>query len=304
VACNYAIAEWVNNVEFGFWNLDGFPYSLLPIQKLTQSKNPKYVIQNPKCEYGFKVASYDKTHDLIIDPLLASTFLGGSGYDYGRGVAVDASNNVFVTGNTVDDATDLPTTTGAYDTTHNGGYDVFVSQFTNGLGTLTASTFLGGSGTDYGYGIAVDASNNVFVTGYTTDAGTDLPTTTGAYDTTHNGSDDVFVSKFGTATYIELISFTGKAGRDGTVTLTWETAAEIDNAGFNLYRARGKKGEHQKLNSFLIPATGSPQEGAVYTYTDTPDRPGVYYYQLEDIDTSGASAMHGPVRVVRRGGNK
>ena len=217
---------------------------------------------------------------------------------------MDASNNIFVTGITYDDATDLPTTTGAYDTTHNGDYDVFVSQFTNGLGTLTASTFLGGNGTDIGYGIAVDASNNIFVTGNTADAGTDLPTTTGAYNQTHSGGDDVFVSKFGAATYIELISFTGKAKNGGTITLTWETAAEIDNAGFNVYRARGKKGAYQKLNTTLIPAKGSPMEGAVYEYTDMPDRPGVYYYQLEDIDRSGASAMHGPVRVVARMGRR
>lgn len=69
-------------------------------------------------------------------------------YDYGYGIAVDASNNVFVTGYTGSSTTKLPTTTGAYDEVHNGGYDVFVSQFTNGLGTLTASTFLGGSGYD------------------------------------------------------------------------------------------------------------------------------------------------------------
>ena len=131
---------------------------------------------------------------------------------------------------------------------------------------------------------------------------TDLPTTTGAYDELHNGQEDAFLSKFGTTTYIELISFTGKAKNDGTVTLTWETAAEIDNAGFNCYRARAKKGAYQNLNSFLIPAPGSPQEGAVYEYTDTPGCPGVYYYKLEDIDTSGASDMHVPVRVVGRGG--
>ena len=83
--------------------------------------------------------------------------------------------------------------------------------------------------------------------------------------------------------YIELISFTGKAKNDGTVILTWETAAEIDNAGFNVYRARGKNGEYQKLDNTLIPAKGSPLEGAVYEYTDMPDRPGVVSHHGEGV---------------------
>lgn len=67
--------------------------------------------------YCFTVASYDTTKDLVIAPLLASTFLGGGGTDVGYGIAVDASNNVFVTGPTGSAITNLPTTTGAYDTT-------------------------------------------------------------------------------------------------------------------------------------------------------------------------------------------
>ncbi|MEK6729763.1 MAG: SBBP repeat-containing protein, partial [Planctomycetota bacterium] len=126
VACGYTIAdcgvqsaECVNNLEFGFWILDGFPYSAFRIQKSTNSdsQNPKSAIQNLKLEYGFTVASYDKTQDLIIDPLLASTFLGGSSDESGKALVLDTSGNVYVTGETY--STDFPTTSGAYDTSFN-----------------------------------------------------------------------------------------------------------------------------------------------------------------------------------------
>jgi len=81
--------------------------------------NPKSKIANRKLEYGFTVASYDRTKDLIIDPLLASTYLGGSSkIDVGYSLALDTS--------------------GTYDTSYNGGaLDLFVSKLD---GNLIAST--------------------------------------------------------------------------------------------------------------------------------------------------------------------
>ena len=105
----------------------------------------------------------------MIDPVLVySTYLGGSGEERGLGIAVDGAGNAYVTGYT--GSTDFPATPGAYDTTYNGGYDGFVAKL-DGSGTaLVYATYLGGSGGDSGYGIAVDVSGNAYVTGYTDSA--------------------------------------------------------------------------------------------------------------------------------------
>ncbi|MGA1820686.1 MAG: SBBP repeat-containing protein, partial [Thermoplasmatota archaeon] len=125
-----------------------------------------------------------------------STFLGGSGSDYAYAIASDSSGNAYVTGYCSSTSSDFPTTSGAYDTTINGGNDIFVTKLTS-TGGGSYSTFLGGSSSDYGYGIDVDSSGNAYVTGYT--GSSNFPTTSGAYDTTQPGGNDVFVTKFNSA---------------------------------------------------------------------------------------------------------
>jgi hypothetical protein len=103
---------------------------------------------------------------LVIDPILVySTYLGGSGFDAGVGIAVDASGNAYVTGQT--GSTNFPTTPGAFQTTYGGGsFDAFITKL-NPTGTaLVYSTYLGGSGDDFGTGIAVDESGNAYVTAH------------------------------------------------------------------------------------------------------------------------------------------
>jgi uncharacterized protein (TIGR03382 family) len=118
-----------------------------------------------------------------------SSYLGGSINDSGLGIAVDGSGNVYVTGET--SSADFPTT-GGFDTTLGPPRDAFVTKVNgNGQG-LAWSSYLGGSYTDEGRGIAVDGSGNAYVTGET--SSTDFPTT-GGFDTTHGGnfSSDAFV---------------------------------------------------------------------------------------------------------------
>jgi hypothetical protein len=127
--------------------------------------------------------------------LAYSTFLGGTGFDVGFGVAVDGAGSAFVTGETGNDVTDYPTTPGAFEDVHNGGLDAFATKLAPSGASLAYSTFLGGIGSDQGYGIAVDGAGSAYVTGETTDAATDYPTTPGAFDEVHNGGGDAFATK-------------------------------------------------------------------------------------------------------------
>src|SRR5207302_7201654 len=115
--------------------------------------------------------------------LVYSTYLRGSGEDQGNGIAVDGSGNAYVTGSTT--SSDFPTTAGAYQTTSPGtGSHVFMTEL-DPSGAPAYSTYLGGSGQEIGFGIAVDGSGNAYVTGAT--ASGDFPTTAGAYQTTFGG---------------------------------------------------------------------------------------------------------------------
>ena len=101
-----------------------------------------------------------------------------------------------------------------------------------------------------------------------------------------------------TPTAVELAWFNGWA-RPGYIQLGWETISELDNLGFNLYRAEQPGGPRTQINPSLIPSQvpGSPY-GAVYNYQDTTVQPGItYYYWLEDVDIYGGTHLHGPVKV-------
>jgi len=140
---------------------------------------------------GFEVGTYDHSRDLIIDPLIFSTYLGGDGTDSPWHFTMDSEDNIYVTGYT--DSTDFPVTSGTNDTVHNGGYDVFVAKLSANGSALEFSTFIGGEGYDWGYGISVDEDGFVYVGGHTNSE--DFPVTNGAYQTTPGGESDVFVMK-------------------------------------------------------------------------------------------------------------
>jgi hypothetical protein len=144
---------------------------------------------------GFELATYDAGRPLYIDPLIYSTYLGGSSLDAGSGIAVDSAGNAYVTGTTY--SADFPTTPGASETTckscgtTNG--DAFVTKFNPAGSSLIYSTYLGGKKDDYGISIAVDSAGNAYVTGQT--ASTNFPTKSPLQPAYGGGSYDGFVSK-------------------------------------------------------------------------------------------------------------
>ncbi|MGH2820323.1 MAG: SBBP repeat-containing protein, partial [Actinomycetota bacterium] len=126
--------------------------------------------------------------------LVYSTYLGGTPtpvpaggsdpFEFGRGIAVDAAGNAYVTGQTT--SGNFPTTPGAFDRSFNGGfYDAFATKLTRDGSDLVYSTFLGGSSYEGPYfvdAVALDPRRNVYIAGFTTSP--DWPTTPGAFDTT------------------------------------------------------------------------------------------------------------------------
>ena len=131
----------------------------------------RYVIRGR--EASFEIGPYDRGKQLVIDPVLAYTsYLGGSGNDWGAGIAVDSSGNAYVTGHT--DSMDFPTANPFQSTNPEGGSPgvgngcVFVSKVSADGSKLVYSTYLGGNGYDLGIAIAVDAAGDAFVTGSTT----------------------------------------------------------------------------------------------------------------------------------------
>lgn len=222
-------------------------------------------IYTPDLEYPTTVGAYDTSPGSNFDvfvtklnpngsALLYSTFIGGTRTERGESIAVDAAGNAYVTGiaiSTTGFSSDYPTTPGAYDTTPDKDYDIFVTKLNpNGSG-LVYSTFIAGNRSEYGIGIAVDGGFNAYVTGYTESS--NYPTTPGAYDRSQGGGTAAFVTKLNpTGSGLVYSTFLGSGSGQGIA---------IDASG----------------NAFIAGETSSP---------NFPTTPGSY-------DTSFNSAQDG-----------
>jgi hypothetical protein len=178
------------------------------------------------------VSKFDSTGQLIY-----STYLGGSAFDSGQGIAVDRSGAAYLTGTTC--STDFPTTPGTFQTTYAGtngncelyGGDAFIVKLEPGGSTLAYSTYLGSSGSDVGYGIAINAAGNAYVAGLAGAA--NFPTTPGAAQTKFGGGFDAFVSEVGPGgSNLGYSTFLGGQYGDLAYTIALDSSGDAFAAGY------------------------------------------------------------------------
>jgi uncharacterized protein (TIGR03437 family) len=156
-----------------------------------------------------------------------STYLGGNGFDLGSGIAVDSSNNGYVTGQTY--SSNFPTTAGVVETSNPGNAAAFATKYSP-AGAVLYSTLLG-DGNSYGYGIAVDSTFNAYVTGLSYDS-TFPGAPGGGAQTTNNGSGDAFVTKLNpNATALLYFTFLGGTAYDYGLALAVDSSGDAYVAG-------------------------------------------------------------------------
>ena len=184
--------------------------------------------------------SYDRTKSGDLDAfvfklnpagnaLVFSTFLGTSLGGNGNDLVVDSSGNINIVGTTFGD---LPVTTASFDKTRSS-QSAFYAKLNAAGSNLLYCTYLSGTGASRGYKIAADPTNNIYVTGYTTDAA--FPVTVGAYDTTFNGGiTDAFVTKFnstGNAVYSTYLGGSDSESNSGNFAIAADPEGNCYVAG-------------------------------------------------------------------------
>lgn len=234
--------------------------------------------------------------------LLYATYLGGSDKDAAMSIAVDAEGSAYLTGGT--NSKDFPVTSGAFQARFGGtgGHslppfwtpvgDGFVAKLNSTGSALVYSSYLGGTGVDQGYGIAVDSFGTAYVAGTT--GSPDFPVTQGVVQSTRHGSSDIFIARINSAgTALLYSTLLGGSGEDyalalaldssGSTYVTGVTSSDdfpVTPGAFQSRRTGGASGYVAKLNSTgtaLVYSTYLGGENSTYAFGLTIDGAGSAY---------------------------
>jgi hypothetical protein len=190
----------------------------------------KYTVQGNK--YGFAADVYNPAYPLVIDPLLSSTYLGGSNSDRCVGMLTADTGDIYVAGYTY--SIDFPTTVGSFSVTHSGGdVDLFVSLIDKDLTTLISSTFIGGSDDEWIHdhtGLIETAKGDLYIAAQT--YSTDFPTSVSAFDRISNGMLDAVVFCLnGTLDALSVSTYLGGVNDDGCGPIAIDEEGNVYVAG-------------------------------------------------------------------------
>jgi hypothetical protein len=142
--------------------------------------------------YGFELLDkYNENHDLIIDPLIYSSYIGGTGGGYCLDLATDKQGNVFVSGYEL--SNDFPISVGAYKSNLSGYLDAYILKLNSNGTSLIFSTYIGGSNWEWGGNIFIDLQSNIHLVGTTNSS--DFPYTNGSYKNVNSKNFNVFLLK-------------------------------------------------------------------------------------------------------------
>jgi hypothetical protein len=178
-------------------------------------------------------------HDVVVsklsndlDSLLASTFIGTSGFDGGQEMTLDYDGNVIIGGHT--DAIDYPVTPGALDEDHNGQNEYLLTKLDNDLTTILASTFLtpDDAGFNFLTHLATDTDGNIYGVGAAW--AVNCPTTSNAYDSTFNGgaNDLTLMQLSGDLTTLTYATFLGGSADEGDCAVAVDSVGDVVMAGY------------------------------------------------------------------------
>lgn len=180
-------------------------------------------LQDGSLAVGFKIGDYDHTRPLTIDPLVYSTYIGKDGVDSVATFTQDKSGNIVVAGCT--DSQVFPTSTGAYDTTYNGGMDAFITKYDDKLSRIIFSTYLGGGSDDKINALTLDVNDNIYVAGETLSPSFPLAN---AWRYEHGGKIDAFVTKISAdGSQLNYSTFLGGAQNDRVLAITVDGTGKV-----------------------------------------------------------------------------
>jgi len=242
--------------------------------------DPGISVHNLTSSVGHDIyfAKYDASGNYVY-----AKSLSGSGFnDLSERIFLDASGNIFLCG-TFDGTVDFDPGSGTQDHSSAGGFDIFLAQYDGSGNYIYAKTF-GSTGIDIGWAAATDVSGNTYLTG-PIEGTVDFDVTT---QLTAVNSIDIFIAKFGPLSPlpVKLTSFTGE-NKGTIIKLSWTTATEINNSGFELQRSSDGVNFHKIAFVDSKGRSGNSNTDLSYSIEDINPFPGNNYYRLKQIDING-----------------